>query len=760
MPNDWQSDPQGYLSELVGSPVQITSGLRDPQHNAAVGGVPNSAHLSGQAFDFVPQGGDMKSAAAKLAQSGVPFDQVINEGNHIHVSFAQTNRRQVLGQTVAQNDPNDAFSAAFGGGKSASANPGPGAPQDGDAFSAAFGKVASAPAKGVAALPPPVDGAKPVAPGKVPFGFQGEIMAHVPFAKDAAAGVPALLERGANALEGKQGPSLKDIYQSNLAGINSQQAQYENQNPNLSNAATGVGLLATGGPAKAGISAIPQTLGQLVKGGAKAGATLGGLFGLGTPTEGDQTVSGRAGNALTGATLGGVTGGAIPVAGAAIGQGARLAGAAGNKLFPPVQNQAAAKAKSIIESFAGGPVTPNAAQLVPGSQPNLAEATANPGVAALTRAIRDINPNSPLIAREGQNAAARTSFLESVTGTPEDIEKAVQARDLAAKGHLNQVFSSAQPADVTPVHQEINSILNGPSGARPAVKSALKDVQSILDNDGKPITDPETLYNSARKGIDDLIGGKDLTKGYGAQAARELLSVKDKLDDVIDKSAPGFKQYLQDYATSSQPITSMKFLQGQNLTDSKGNITLGKVQSALRRLQDQQNAPGVKAGKAVTDTQVAGLESLRDDLLRAQNISLGRAVGSNTVQNAMAQQRLGLARHIDPELTGKGVGSVVGGGLGSIFGPAGAGGGAAVGASLGGTLGRLAGARSAAKNALMQSEVQRQIEDQLLNPGNYTKPNIAPSVIPSLNQILNGRKSLAAMGLANRLLSPQGARTK
>jgi hypothetical protein len=67
--------------------------------------VPDSAHLSpGEAYDIVPQGMSTQQAAQRLSQSGVPFDQIIDEGSHVHVSFAAANRRQTLGggqQTAA-----------------------------------------------------------------------------------------------------------------------------------------------------------------------------------------------------------------------------------------------------------------------------------------------------------------------------------------------------------------------------------------------------------------------------------------------------------------------------------------------------------------------------------------------------------------------------------------------------------------------------------------------------------------------------------
>ena len=84
----WQSDPAGFLQSILGYTPRITSTTRSPEHNLEVGGVPNSRHLPGpngygNAIDFVPQnyGHDM------AALSRAPRGELLNEGNHIHVSF-------------------------------------------------------------------------------------------------------------------------------------------------------------------------------------------------------------------------------------------------------------------------------------------------------------------------------------------------------------------------------------------------------------------------------------------------------------------------------------------------------------------------------------------------------------------------------------------------------------------------------------------------------------------------------------------------
>lgn len=117
------SDPSDYLSGVLGSPVTLTSGYRSPQKNALVGGVPNSAHLTGQAYDFVPKGISTKDAADKLAKSGIPFDQIEDGGDHVHISFAPTNRRQVIPSKMAKNVSDDDLLSVMGGSSASGAKP-------------------------------------------------------------------------------------------------------------------------------------------------------------------------------------------------------------------------------------------------------------------------------------------------------------------------------------------------------------------------------------------------------------------------------------------------------------------------------------------------------------------------------------------------------------------------------------------------------------------------------------------------------------
>lgn len=93
------------VRKLYGAPIYITSGFRCPTLNKAVGGVSNSQHTQGLAADLYCS--DLKRLKKVIIDSGVPFDQLIEEhqGNSrwMHVSCAPSGkspRKQVLTITL------------------------------------------------------------------------------------------------------------------------------------------------------------------------------------------------------------------------------------------------------------------------------------------------------------------------------------------------------------------------------------------------------------------------------------------------------------------------------------------------------------------------------------------------------------------------------------------------------------------------------------------------------------------------------------
>lgn len=89
------------VRELLDSnPIIISSGFRNMEVNRIIGGSTKSAHMLGWAVDFIcPRFGTPKQIVDKLKDSDIKFDQVIEEGTWVHISFAPERRRQILKAT-------------------------------------------------------------------------------------------------------------------------------------------------------------------------------------------------------------------------------------------------------------------------------------------------------------------------------------------------------------------------------------------------------------------------------------------------------------------------------------------------------------------------------------------------------------------------------------------------------------------------------------------------------------------------------------
>jgi putative chitinase len=91
---------------LFNKVIEITSGYRNPKVNAAVGGVPTSAHALGYAADFHVHGLEDLEAAKVIRDSGIEFDQLIYEKNRcVHLSLDPRLRQQVLRQPGGPGSP-------------------------------------------------------------------------------------------------------------------------------------------------------------------------------------------------------------------------------------------------------------------------------------------------------------------------------------------------------------------------------------------------------------------------------------------------------------------------------------------------------------------------------------------------------------------------------------------------------------------------------------------------------------------------------
>ena len=95
------------LREAYGKPIYVNSGYRCEKHNKAVGGVPRSQHLVGQAADISVKSEKLKvkselETLASIIVSQGRFDQLIIYPAFLHVSYKRNgmNRHKVLRKTA------------------------------------------------------------------------------------------------------------------------------------------------------------------------------------------------------------------------------------------------------------------------------------------------------------------------------------------------------------------------------------------------------------------------------------------------------------------------------------------------------------------------------------------------------------------------------------------------------------------------------------------------------------------------------------
>jgi hypothetical protein len=290
-------------------------------------------------------------------------------------------------------------------------------------------------------------------------------------------------------------------------------------------------------------------------------------------------------------------------------------------------------------------------EYVSGSRPTLPEATQNPALAVTQRTLKA--EGGPAIsnafgARADANQVAREAHVEKLLGTPEDIKDLDAARESTTSQLRDVAFANKTPTDSSPVIKKIDEILKSPAGQRGAVRSNLMAIREKIAKDidlgkGKVVTqlenDPEQLYG-IRKDINDRLSPLASRDKDNAQlAAHELTEVKKVLDQSITNGAPGFDKYIKAYSEASKPINALSSLQSLGLTDMRGNLTLGKVNSAITRLEKARASSGVDPAKDITDDQMKALYNLREDMRRSDlTVPLGHASRSANVTGNLDNQ--------------------------------------------------------------------------------------------------------------------------
>lgn len=402
----------------------------------------------------------------------------------------------------------------------------------------------------------------------------------------------------------------------------------------------------------------------------------------------------------------------------------------------------------------GGGVFPVGESPIPGVTRTLPERTQNPDVAQTYRSVRDDQTaNGAMLARESRNTAARNDFIGGIVGDQGTVNGLVRARTNATSTLYDQASNA-----VLPVDEHLQAMLNTPSG-RNAVATAqrtwadapaTRDLPFFIDNGNGQHSISGRALQQIKFALDGLA---DNAMSSDNPAIRRALGGEGGLRPEFMQWAAehndNYRQANEVFANHSRRINEMQYLQDQNLTSMGGDITLGKVDTLIKRIA-QNAADDPRGAGSVSEQTLQHLNALRDDLRISQTpFELGKAKGTDTAQKLTAdylnqgQTPLGNITSKAAGVAGKATGATAGGIVGGVPG-------AVVGSALGEAFDA---SRKAAADRRQQGLLVRMAE-QMVHPDAVTNVGAAmqrkaQATAPQLPAALGGLGPRRAAALPN-----------
>lgn len=401
---------------------------------------------------------------------------------------------------------------------------------------------------------------------------------------------------------------------------------------------------------------------------ATGGATMGAL----QPSEGEGFLE-NAWDTAKNSGIGAAGGMAGKFLGDAIGTGARALKSAVEPFYDKGKEAILGR---LLKSMAGPEAAlvqqrlSDAVEMVPGSQPTVAQVAQNPALAALERTASAVDPSvtNQYGARMAAQNTARAKVLEDLSAdTGAKAARSEVAEKLygeARKGVLN----------ITPEVQEGITKLQSrmPEEVLNQAKKLAKISGEVMDD----TTSIQGLHWS-KKALDSLIS--QAKRSGDGDLARAYTGLQNDLLDSMDQLSPAYGAARAKFAEMSRPINQQATAKA--ISDKAIHPLTGNVQpnALARALSDKtaQSATGFQ-GSTLENTfdpeQLAKLLAVKGDLANAEFAkTAGRGVGSDTVQklayNNMLNQA-GVPSAIREFAPTQALGNILGRGADAVYGKA------------------------------------------------------------------------------------------
>lgn len=377
----------------------------------------------------------------------------------------------------------------------------------------------------------------------------------------------------------------------------------------------------------------------------KGAALIGAATGLAQPSTSTGETARNVG-------FGGAAGAGGIAAGRTLGAGYQLATGMMRPLTQSGQRQIAAEVlqASATDAANAAKMAGRARSLVPGSNPTLAQATNDPGLAQLERTLYN-NPEAqgPLARVYRDQTAARKAALADIAGTPEHRAGILEGRKIFAKQDYEHAMAKGIDKEMAAALQpQIESLMR-----RPSIASAKQTAQELAAERDIALTNFGSLegLDWLKKGLDNQISAATSgASSIGKDKLRSMIQTKDDLMSVIEQIAPGYKVANDNFAAMSKQINASDVANDlqqrlyKNAEWGSGKELGSTYQSELTKALDsikKQTGQDRALADVMPQSDIRTLENIARDLASKENAqSAGRATGSPTVQNMMGQNLL------------------------------------------------------------------------------------------------------------------------
>lgn len=285
---------------------------------------------------------------------------------------------------------------------------------------------------------------------------------------------------------------------------------------------------------------------------------------------------------------------------------------------------------------------------ISGYRPTTAQATRDVGLVAAETPIRALDVTGKFAAQASQANQARVNILDRMAKDKNTLAAAKLKRDEVSDPLRESAFAKAtitpeelQTSVTSTVIKTIDDILASSAGARKPVVDAMNFSKQALQRG----TTPERLY-AVRQDLRDAAQGLLNSEGAAYNLAKgQLEQVIRSIDDVLESSAPGYKDYLSKYAASSRGIERLEAVQDFRKRVLSTTPDIGRVGDflisqpaftrAIRALEDDSKLGGLSR------TQFGVLQRVGRDLDDGVLARAAKSPGSDTFKNMSTANVIG-----------------------------------------------------------------------------------------------------------------------